>query len=105
MSESDSISRKLPASLAFFVFLFPIAPLSKSEEKADGASIRTHQLESPFQAKDTSLRILLPNQLKDGHRYPVLFVLPVHEDGLFKNGDGLAEVQELNLHNRQKLIC
>lgn len=64
-----------------------------------------HQLESPYQGKETSLRVLLPDDLKEGQRYRVLFILPVHEDGLFSHGDGLVEAQKLNIHNLHQLIC
>ena len=84
--------------------LLPPAALARSPEIAENG-IRVHQLESPYQEKGTSLRVLLPDELKDGRRYRVLFVLPVHEDGLFKHGDGLVEVQKSNVHNRHQLIC
>ncbi len=64
-----------------------------------------HSLDSPFQAKATSLRILLPDELEKGKRYRVLYVLPVHEDGLHTHGDGLVELQKLNVHNEHQLIC
>ena len=43
--------------------------------------IETHSIESPYQSHETSLRVLLPNGLDLSKRYPVLYVLPVHEDG------------------------
>lgn len=67
--------------------------------------VRVYQLKSPYQGKGTSLRILAPTDLSPDRRYRVLFVLPVHEDGLFKHGDGLLEVQKLNIHNKHQLIC
>lgn len=64
-----------------------------------------HRLESPYQAKETSLRILLPDSIESGKRYRVLYVLPVHEDGLRSHGDGLIEMKRLNVHNEHQLIC
>ncbi len=84
--------------------IFPLAALARSAE-IDENGIWIHQLKSPHQEKETSLRVLLPDELKEGKRYRVLFVLPVHEDGLFKHGDGLVEVQKANIHNRHQLIC
>ena len=67
--------------------------------------IAHHLLESPFQGKTTTLRVLPPDELKEGQRYRVLFVLPVHEDGNFRHGDGLLEVKKLNAHSEHQLIC
>jgi enterochelin esterase-like enzyme len=64
-----------------------------------------HQLPSPYQAKDTSLRVLLPDKMEAGQKYRVLYVLPVHEDGLFTHGDGLLEMKKHNYHNEHQLIC
>ena len=64
-----------------------------------------HSLSSPFQAQDTSLRVLLPDAMHPDRRYPCLFVLPVHEDGIFRHGDGLEEVRRLNIHNEHQVIC
>ncbi len=86
------------------VVLYPLANLARSAED-DDSGIRVHQLESPYQAKETSLRVLMPEELKADRRYRVLFVLPVHEDGLFKHGNGLLELRKLNIHNEHQLIC
>jgi hypothetical protein len=37
--------------------------------------------------------------------YQVLYVLPVHEEGVKKHGDGLIEVKKHDYHNRHQLIC
>ena len=79
------------------------APACAAERPSDG--IQAHQLNSPYQAGETSLRVLLPDLLNDGESYRVLFVLPVHEDGNFQHGDGLAELQKLDIHNKHQLIC
>ena len=42
--------------------------------------IETHSIESPYQSQDFA-GVLLPNGLDLSKRYPVLYVLPVHEDG------------------------
>lgn len=72
---------------------------------APSRRLETHSLKSPFQAADTSLRVLLPTEVEKDRRYPVLFILPVHEDGQFKHGDGLAELQKLNVPNQYQVIC
>lgn len=67
--------------------------------------IETHSIESPYQSHETSLRVLLPNGLDLSKRYPVLYVLPVHEDGSQKHGDGLMEIAKLNVADRYQVIC
>ena len=64
-----------------------------------------YKLPSPHQARETSLRVLLPDDFDPGKSYKVLYVLPVHEDGLFRHGDGLVEVKKYNYHNTHQLIC
>lgn len=71
---------------------------------ADG-SFRTHQIQSPYQAGKTRLRVLLPDDLDLRQAYRVLFVLPVHEDGVHKHGDGLVEIKKHGFHNQHQLIC
>jgi hypothetical protein len=78
-----------------------LGQIAKSRE----SPIHVHSLKSPHQALDTTLRILAPDDLDASKRYPTLFVLPVHEDGLFKHGDGLMELSQLNVHNQHQIIC
>ena len=68
-------------------------------------SFRVHQIPSPHQAGKTRVRVLLPDDLKVGERYPVLYVLPVHADGDHKHGDGLVEIKKHGFHNKHQLIC
>jgi len=71
----------------------------------DDSGARVHQLKPPYREKETTLRGLLHDQLGQGERCRVLFVLPVHEDGLFKHGDAPFEMQQLGIHNEHRLIC
>lgn len=64
-----------------------------------------HRIESPYQAKETSLRVLMPDKVDLTKQYRVLYVLPVHEDGEFRHGDGLIEMKKLNVHNEHQVIC
>lgn len=68
-------------------------------------NLRTHDLLSEFQKGKKTIRVILPENMQPEKRYKVLYVLPVHEAGIFKNGDGMHEILELNLHNRYQLIC
>ncbi|HCR29001.1 MAG TPA: hypothetical protein DIV79_03175 [Opitutae bacterium] len=74
-------------------------------ETGESGSFIVHRLDSPYQAGETTLRVLLPDRIEEGKRYPVLYILPVHEDGLFRHGDGLEEVRKAGYHNQHGLIC
>lgn len=64
-----------------------------------------HRLTSPHQAGDTTLRVLLPDHMEAGKRYRVLYVLPVHEEGVASHGDGLVEIKKQGYHNSHELVC
>ncbi len=69
------------------------------------AEIATHRISSEYQAGQTTIRVLLPDRLEKGKQYPVLYVLPVEAGDGRRWGDGLAEVERHDLHNRFGLIC
>ncbi|MEM9586650.1 MAG: sulfatase-like hydrolase/transferase [Planctomycetota bacterium] len=73
--------------------------------KKDDGGFRTHDLWSPHQAGKTRLRILLPDAFDLRKKYRVLYVLPVHEDGVETHGDGLVEIKKHDVHNQHQLIC
>lgn len=73
--------------------------------KTDAEGFHKHRIPSPFQAGDTRLRILLPDNFDLRQTYRVLYVLPVHEDGVDKHGDGLIEIKKHGFHNQHQLIC
>lgn len=70
--------------------------------KSDGILI--HEVESPFQEGRTQIRVLLPEKLQPGQRYPVIYVLPVEARNESQYGDGLLEVKKHDLHNRYQTI-
>ena len=76
------------------------------QKKAEGG-FYTHQIWSPHQAGKTRLRVLLPEDFDLRRKYRVLYVLPVHEDGvgIDKHGDGLVEIKKHGYHNQYQLIC
>lgn len=78
----------------------------QGQKNAEGG-FRTHQIWSPHQAGKTRLRVLLPDDFDLRKKYRVLYVLPVHEDGvdMEKHGDGLVEIKKNNFHNQHQLIC
>jgi S-formylglutathione hydrolase FrmB len=71
----------------------------------DGNGFLVHTVESAYQGGPTKIRVLLPDRLEKGRRYPVLYVLPVEAGDGNHYGDGLAEVKKLGLHNKYGLIC
>lgn len=89
-------------SLSFIVSILSFFCLGATE---DSNGFEMHRLDSPHQAGETTLRVLLPDNLEDGKQYCVLYVLPVHEDGEHRHGDGLAEIKKHGYHNRHGLIC
>ena len=89
-----------------------------SEATKTNHGILCHSVNSPYQRTETQLQVLHPDSydharfLKSGavyrrsqHRYPLVYVLPVapHLEGQW--GNGLAEVQRLDLHNKHQVIC
>jgi enterochelin esterase-like enzyme len=76
----------------------------QGKKQSDGG-FRTHQMRSPHQAGKTRLRILLPDDFDLRKKYRVLYVLPVHEDGVDRHGDGLVEIKKHGFHNQHQLIC
>lgn len=109
-STRDGVTSKMPIAAGktgippSAIALLTLAVLTRSAA-GDENGIRVHRLKSPHQATQTTLRVLLPDELKESQRCRVLFVLPVHEDGEFRHGDGLAEVRKANVHNSHRLIC
>lgn len=80
----------------------PESHISPAVRDADG--FLRHTVQSPFEAGKTLIRVLLPEKIENGQRYPLLLVLPVEAELEHRYGDGLAEVRRLELHNRFGLI-
>ena len=72
---------------------------------AEPGEIETFRIDSPHQAAETRLRILLPDDFAPHTKYRMLYVLPVHEKGVYKHGDGLLEIKKHDFHNKYQLIC
>jgi len=80
-------------------------PARFSEAGEDAQGFLVHTVESPFQAGNTKLRVLLPDEIGKVKPCRVLYVLPVEKLDEHRYGNGLAEVRKLDLHNRHGLIC
>jgi len=70
-----------------------------SDARPDENGIPVHEVRSPFQAGVTKIRVLTPDRLEAGKRYPVIYVLPVEALDERRYGDGLLEVKKKCLHN------
>lgn len=78
-----------------------------SEGKIDNNGFVVHKVKSEYQEGETWIRVLLPDNLQTGKRYPVLYILPVESFmDTTKYGDGLKEAKKVNLQNKHGgLIC
>lgn len=79
-------------------------PATVSEAKRDEHGILVHAVKSPYEAGETQVRVLLPDTLTEGTRYPVVYVLPVEARNESRYGDGLLEVKRHGLHNNFRAI-
>jgi S-formylglutathione hydrolase FrmB len=75
-----------------------------SKAKRDQHGFLVHLVQSPYQAGQTRIRVLLPDRLEQGKRYPVVYVLPVEAGQESRYGDGLLEVKRHDLQNKYQAI-
>lgn len=76
--------------------------ITPARENENG--IASHRVTSPYQAKPTQIRVLLPDSMPSDRPYPVVYVLPV-EGGLPEHyGNGMVEVRRRDLHNKHNAI-
>jgi S-formylglutathione hydrolase FrmB len=81
----------------------PSAEISAAREEQGG--VLAHHVQSDYQSGETLIKVLLPDAMREGQRYPVLYVLPVEEGEGTRWGNALDEVRRHDLHNRHGLIC
>lgn len=63
-----------------------------------------HEVESPYQAGKTQIRVLVPPTLESDKKYPVVYILPVEAGNEHRYGDGLLEIKQQDLHTRHRAI-
>jgi len=63
-----------------------------------------HHVKSTYQGGETLIRILLPDGMAKGRRYPVVYVLPVEAGLEGRYGDGLLEIKRRRLHQEYDAI-
>jgi hypothetical protein len=78
------------------------ATISGPVTDSDGFSV--YDVQSGYQSGTTKIRVLYPNDLKRGRKYPVVYTLPVEANLSKDYGDGLVEVKNRNLHNAYSAI-
>lgn len=101
----------IQAELAMIVAVVIMSPPTRSYAQIgegavpDAAGFVVHSVQSDFQPAETTIRVLLPEHVKEEQRYPVLYVLPVEAGAGTRWGNGLAEVKKHGLADRFGLIC
>ena len=75
-----------------------------SAAKRDPRGWLVHEVTSPYQAGATRIRVLLPDDLAEGRRYPVVYLLPVEPGEESRFGDALVEAIRLDLANKKQAI-
>lgn len=73
-----------------------------SDATQDKHGFLVHVVQSPRQAGETKIRVLMP--LTVTKKLPVIYVLPVEAGGENRYGNGLLEVQRRGLHKRHNAI-
>lgn len=89
---------------SYFVRFEKVQTSGESAVRRDDQGFLVHEVRSPCQASTTQIRVLLPDELPDDARAPVVYVLPVEAGNEHRYGDGLLEVKQQNLHNRHGVI-
>ena len=87
--------------------MFPAVASAQVEPKAtvDANGFHVHRVKSEYQAGTTEIKVLLPDRLEKGKRYPVIYVLPVEAGNGKQYGNGLREIKKHDLHNKFGVIC
>jgi enterochelin esterase-like enzyme len=75
-----------------------------TDARRDETGVLVHEVESPYQPGGTQIRVLLPEKLEAGRRYPVIYMLPVEAARENRYGDSLVEVQKHKLHEKHSAI-
>ncbi len=91
--------------LTILVLLISNSRLDAGAVALDENGFRVHRVNSSFQAGETEIRVLLPDDFDEDESYRILYVLPVLEKDNRKYADGLLEVKKYGFHNTYKLVC
>ncbi len=92
--------------LAAFTILPGIARADVDPKpRVDDNGFLCHRVASEFQGAGAEIKVLLPDKMEKGKRYPVVFVLPVEATNGKAFGNGLVEIKKHDLHNKFGVIC
>jgi S-formylglutathione hydrolase FrmB len=72
--------------------------------RRNGDGCLVHTVTSAYQAGSTDIRVLPPNHIEGGRRYPVLYLLPVEPGQETRWGDPFREVKRHGLNNKHNTI-
>lgn len=92
------------ASVLFLATIVCAADAIVSAPKRSADGILTHEVRSEYESAATQVRLLLPDKLQPGRKYPTIYVLPVEAGTESHYGDGLAEVKKNDLANRFQAV-
>lgn len=67
--------------------------------------LHIYAVQSPYQAGETQIKVLLPDEIAPNERLPVVYLLPVEAQSDHKYGDGMQEAQRIDLANKHRVIC
>ncbi|HZZ79560.1 MAG TPA: alpha/beta hydrolase-fold protein [Gemmataceae bacterium] len=96
-------------ALIVCVALLALPPLARADvdtkPRVDENGFRCHRVMSEYQGGVTEIKVLVPDQMEPGKRYPVVYVLPVEAGNGKQYGNGLVEIKKRDLHNKFGVIC
>lgn len=101
-SLTGKVPDQTPPVLPAILQAEPETSISPAVSDSNGFLIQ--RIESPYQADQTSIRVLLPDGVGSERRLPVVYVLPVEAGNGNRYGDGLLEVKKHDLHNKLQAI-
>lgn len=66
--------------------------------------VKIHTVETQYQNGEQEIRVLLPDDYKEGKLYHVLYLLPVEKGFNRRYGYGLGVLKEMNAHNKYDIV-
>ena len=76
----------------------------QKDKAPDSTFLDSWTVISPYQEGENKIEVLLPDNMKKGKRYPVVYILPVNEGIKTTYGHPLSEARKNNLQNKYQCI-
>lgn len=92
------------AGAAISLALCTTFAVAQAPGNRDDNGFVVHVVRSEYQSGTTKIKVVVPDSLEPGKRYPAVYVLPVEAGEESRYGDGLKEVRKLDLHNKHKAV-